>query len=95
VSSLAKRLWSSVAGNTADRADTMESANQFISWSSKPYHSQFLDWLYDQADAPLDTRLAHVDLIAYTSRANTFKEIRRYLLDQDARARSALDREHE
>ena len=91
--SLVSSIWDSVAGRSSDRPEIMEKANQFVAWSSRPYHQTFLDWLYDEADKPVPIKDKQIDLVVGTARANTFKEIRRYLLDQESRAKAALDRE--
>ena len=93
VASLVRSIWDSVAGNERDDPKIMEESSQFVDWSSKPYHQTFLDWLYDEADKPVPIKEKQVDLIIGISRANTFKEIRRYLQDQESRANSILNRE--
>jgi len=68
----------------------MEQANQFARWAECSYHQKFLDWLYDEADKPVPI---NDQLVIGTARANTFKEIRAYLQNQEARANSVLNRE--
>ena len=93
VASLVQNIWDSVVGHEHDDPKIMEQSSQFVDWSSKPYHQIFLDWLYDEADKPVPIKEKQVDLIIGISRANTFKEIRRYLQDQESRANSILNRE--
>ena len=92
--SVVQSIWDSVAGRTRDEPEIMEQANQFVRWASCPYHKKFMAWLYEEADGPVPIAGKQVDLIIGTARANTFKEIRRYLQDQEARASAALDREN-
>ncbi len=93
VGSLVRSIWDSVSGNSDDTPEVMNRANQFIQWSSNDYHQIFLDYLYDEADKPVPIRDKQMDLIVGTARANTFKEIRRYLHDTESRAKAMLGRE--
>jgi len=92
--SLVQNIWDSVAGRDTDAPEVMQRANEFETWAKSPYHTVFLDWLYDQADRPVPISDKHMDLIVGTARVNTFKEIRRYLVDEEAKANRLLNREN-
>jgi hypothetical protein len=94
VASVVQSIWDTVSGIKRDDPEVMQQASQFVSWSSHPYHKVFLEWLYREADKPVPIKDKQVDLIVGTARANTFKEIRAYLLDQEAKAGRLLDREN-
>ena len=91
--SLVNSVWDSLVGHTSEEPEILDHANQFMDWASKPQHQRFLDWLYDEADKPVPIDGTQINLIIGTARANTFKEIRRYLYAQESSARTALDRE--
>lgn len=93
VANLVQGIWDSIAGHERDDPKIMEKSSQFVDWASKPYHQTFLDWLYDEADKPVPIKDKQIDLVIGLARANTFKEIRRYLQDQESRANSILNRE--
>lgn len=90
---LVQDIWDTLTGHDHHEPEILETANQFIEWSSRPYHQQFMDWLFDEYDKPVPIKGNQVDLIIGTARANAFKEIRRYLQDEESRANSALNRE--
>lgn len=94
MASLVSNIWDSLHGGKEQTPAMMERASEFIRWSDHKAHQDFLDWLYDQADMPINTSLPHGDLIAGNARCNTMKEIRRYLIDEETKARRLIDREN-
>lgn len=74
-------------------ATTMDDAEDVVRWTDCAYHRKFTDWLQKQADAPIDLRSQHAELIAATARANTMKEVRQHLAQLEERANLALERE--
>lgn len=88
------RLWDRVMGRAHPEAMVLERAAELLAWSEKRYHAVFLTWLREQADAPVDPRRGHVDLVMATARSNAFREIRSKLIDDVERAHAALEVEN-
>ena len=71
----------------------MEDASQIVEWTNRRYHKRFLRWLRESADAPIDPKSAHMDLIVANAMVKTMREVRKHLLDLEERAHSALELE--
>lgn len=73
------------------RADKVNAdANSYAEWAKHPYYAKFLEWLQTMGDDPVKPG-AHMDMIVGNTRANTFKEVRKHLLDLEKRAKMVLE----
>ena len=81
--------------NTEDAPAMMDRAREMVSWSQRPYHDDFLKWLRAMADRPIEPgKSSHADLIVANARANTFKEIRQYIVDETEKAHRVMEHEY-
>ena len=74
----------------AELAKSLEASHECLRVANMPWFRKFVDSLAEESLRP--GRIGdHADMIAATSRANTYKEIRAKLLDEIARARSFIE----
>ena len=69
-------------------------AHQVVELSRHKGYEHLLEWLREQADAPVNPKQAHADLIVASARSNTFREVRQHLIQETERAHQALEAEN-
>lgn len=61
-----------------------------LSWAREPEYKRFLDYLQEEAMKPTPTG-DQMSMIQSAVRANTFKEIRKNILDRERKARMVTE----
>lgn len=71
---------------------TLAHAHKIISFGREGYFDDFMDWLEQQADKPLETT-DNISMLKSATRINTFKEIRLHLKKEIRWASDVIARE--
>lgn len=70
----------------------IEKAESILAWVESPYHKEFVKWLRQQADKPMEIDV-HAKMIVSSARSNTLREVLQRLEVLERKARGTMERE--